>query len=193
MFRFNFRPPTGWKPTFWKWPLLNSICVIQLGQCHIPIPILIPNPNAEKKVKHFILRSFWHHRNIFVVNFYWAVKTWCFYRPHFAGTSVIPYKKFMELFLSRSALCLFSSPGPLNILKFGENDYCKALGRQMAAHFINCRPVLASKRLVFALNWSIPCHRKFINILKLKSVSIGIRHLFPKWRGFDNWRGWVCR
>ena len=33
MFTFEFRCQTGWKTTFWKWPLLNSICVIQLGQC----------------------------------------------------------------------------------------------------------------------------------------------------------------
>ena len=31
MFTFDFRHQAGWKPKFWKWPLLNRICVIQLG------------------------------------------------------------------------------------------------------------------------------------------------------------------
>ena len=35
MFTFYFRHQNGWKTTFWKWPLLNSIWVIQLGRCHI--------------------------------------------------------------------------------------------------------------------------------------------------------------
>ena len=36
MFTFDFRRQIGFKNTFWKWLLLNSICVIQLGQCLKP-------------------------------------------------------------------------------------------------------------------------------------------------------------
>ena len=35
MFTFDFRCQTGWKTTLWKWPLLNRICTIQLGECRI--------------------------------------------------------------------------------------------------------------------------------------------------------------
>ena len=42
MFTFDFICQTGWKTTFWKWPLLNPICIIQLGQCLMPWQDILP-------------------------------------------------------------------------------------------------------------------------------------------------------
>ena len=67
MFTFDFLCQTGWKTTLWKWPLLNRICTIQLGECHMHI-----NQYTKKNLEHFFPRTllfcyiFWPRQNFII-------------------------------------------------------------------------------------------------------------------------------
>ena len=90
MFTFDFRRQTGWKTTFWKLPLLNNICVIQLGQCHI---------YPYTPIYTFIIPIFTY---IYPIYLYLPILTYIY--PHF-----IPiYAPYNQIYTNRT-IALFAS------------------------------------------------------------------------------------